>query len=743
MEFIEGDPIDQYCDQEKLPITERLQLFRKVCDAVEFAHRRPIVHRDLKPSNILVTKEGEPKLLDFGIAKALSEEEDSELSQLTRAGEGPMTPDYASPEQVHGDVVTTGTDVYSLGVVLYELLTGQRPVSRWISNETPKAPSAVVLKPAERNGVQPEQAAASRECTPRRLSRRLSGDLDKIVLKALREDPKNRYESVKALSDDIERHLNGLPVEAQSPSFWYRAGKFAKRNKARLVIATALAMIVGAFLFDREAKQRQVVRERDRAENISAFLQTIFLAADPHITDGEEITALQLLDQAKGRVQDADIEPEVKTLLKKTIGTVYRSLNNFDAAQSLLEDALHTRLEVLGLVDIETARILNELGKLYRMRGEHEKAIQSYSASIEILDEMGSEGRADIPEIYRNISIVLLEEGEYKEAESWARRAIELNTGIGSEEELHVDYHTLGASLRRQGRYSEAEEQYLHALALHRRTQKDRQDASLGHIYNSLGLAQLRLGKIDEAEQNYNLAQGVLLQVYGEEHPRYLTGLNNLVGIARMKRDLGTAEELSRRALDGMLRTLGEDHLETAQAANNLGVMLQLQGKHKEAEVFLRQALRIESQLLHSNHPSVASSLSALGGAVARQGRLREAEAMFREDVGRDLGRLSSVLEMQGRYSQCEPLARRSLEIVSSSQRTDLRRRWAVNSILAACISGLGLFEEAESRALESYTELVGTELEKDALGYLVSVYERWGKSERVKEYKEKMNKVQ
>jgi eukaryotic-like serine/threonine-protein kinase len=321
MEYVDGRAIDQYCDEQGLSVEERLRLFLHVCAAVDYAHRNLVVHRDLKPSNILVTASGEVKLLDFGIALLLQQEAGDAQGQLTQVHGAALTPAYASPEQVSGDTLTTAADVYSLGVLLYRLLTGRRPydtaglsaaqVERVVCQEVPRLPSETV---AASNGDAPH--ASDERPNVDIPARRLRGDLDTIVMTALHKEPGRRYASARALADDIERHLSGHPVLARPDTFAYRASRFAARNRALVGAAAAIVLFLVSFsglaaytAVTTRAQNEAIASERDRAqlesekaETVASFMVGLFGASDPDVAAGETVTAYQLLEQG---VRDA------------------------------------------------------------------------------------------------------------------------------------------------------------------------------------------------------------------------------------------------------------------------------------------------------------------------------------------------------------------------------------------------------------------------------------------------------
>ena len=693
MEPVDGVPLDRYCRKRRLPVAERLRLFLKVCSAVRFAHQNLVVHRDLKPGNILVTPEGEPKLLDFGIAKLL-EPENLDLTVLsTEPGLSPHTPRYASPEQVSGRPVTALSDVYSLGVLLYELLTGHRPyaegtarldeVVHAICESEPELPSVAVGRAGPRfeagmgTGLETNKAG-----DPRLLRRRLAGDLDNVLLKALRKEPERRYSSVEQLAQDLENHLAGRPVLARPDTFVYRTGKLLGRHRLASAAVAAFVLFVAGFLVvlllqRRELldQQRRLVEERNRAEAVSEFLAGVFSTPDPTRSRGETVTARELLDQGAARVvRDLEQHPEARADLLLTMGRSYKNLGLYSEARSLMERslaerqrlrqdgsdaaararhelaevasldgrlaeaerlerealALHRRLHGDGAEQVLESR--TRLARILQQRGNLEAAGQEYRQALALARRPGR--REALAKVLDRYAILESESGEPAAAEGHFREALALERQLWGN--LHPEpaltRNNLALLLLDRGRTAEAE--VLFAAA--ERTQRRLFAGSHPHLattLNNRGRLRFAQGRFGEAEQLYRESIAMARAAYaGGEHPRIAATLQNLGDLAAARDEPAAAERLYREALAMRRRTLPAGHAEIAATLNNLGRSLAAQGKPAEAS--FEEALELSRAALGPAHPQVAKVLNNL--AILRQGRgdLAGAETLYRQAIG-------------------------------------------------------------------------------------------------------------
>jgi serine/threonine-protein kinase len=597
MEYVDGRPIDSWCDAEHAGVERRLDLFADVCAAVHHAHQHLVVHRDLKASNIFVTAEGQVKLLDFGIAKIL-EPETAVLSGRTETGTYWMTPDYASPEQVRGGAVTTATDVYTLGVLLYRLLTGRAPyqlagrspadVERTICDTEPTRPSEAVTA----------EAAALRGATAERLGARLDGDLDTIVLKAMHKEPARRYESALALADDLRRHRRGLPVHARPDTAAYRMRKFVARNRVPVGAAAFAVLALVAGVIGTVWQARSAEHERDRAqleaakaERTATFLADLFKVAEGEERPGHTITAFELLERGSERMQrELADQPEVRASMMSVTAGVYLNLGFFDRARALAESAHVVRKAMLAADDPELVKSANDL------------------------------------------ATILHECGDFEAAEAISREALERSRALrvpDPRQEI-TSIGNVASSLHAQRDLDGAEPLYREALA-RRRTLFGPDDP--GIATTGAALAALLSAQGAHAEAESLLRESIRIQRGVPDELMLAVSLNNLgttlIRGDRLAESVGPLEE----SLSIRERVLGEGHPDVAKTLNNLGSTLERQGRLAEAEPRYRRALEIKQERLGRDHPSVAIGLNNLAGCLHKLGQLDAAEALYVESI--------------------------------------------------------------------------------------------------------------
>lgn len=631
MEYVDGEPVDRYCDRVRLPVRERVELLSRVGEAVQFAHGNLVVHRDLKPGNILVTADGQVLLLDFGIAALL---EEGREGPLTRAGTGPMTPDYASPEQLRGEPVTTASDVYQLGILLHVLLAGSRPAPD---------PAAAPRASAAAAGAEDLAAlSAARRTTPRGLVRELRGDLDTIVATALRPEPERRYATAQQLVDDLRRHLSGRPVLARGDSVSYRARRFARRHRAGLAAALLSLLAATGYVVTVARQAREIARERDRVKTEAAkvaqvrdFLVGLFAGADPSTPEAQTITARELLERGDARVRaELEGQPEVEAELLDVIGTLHASLGSYDLAVDRLRTALALRKAVHGERSDPYADTLFHLADVLREKGSYDEAESRFRETLALRRALHGEDHPAVARVLDNLGLTYAEKGDYARAEPMIRQALSILRRHEGEESP-VALGTLGnlaLTLKWKGDFAAAEPLLREALALTRKIRGERH-LDTAWATERLGVFLGQRGDPRGAEPLMVEALRMAEALLGDSHPDVALMTNNLAKLYAVSGRPGEAEPLFRRALALNRKLFGPRHHRVGINLGNLGDVVCALGRHAEAIPLLAESLSIRREQLGPRHPETALALQYLGRAHLSLGQAVRAWEIYREAV--------------------------------------------------------------------------------------------------------------
>ncbi len=743
MELVDGIPITNYCDLKDLTVTQRLELFIPVCQAIQHAHQKGIIHRDIKPSNILVKQQEQqatPKVIDFGLAKALGQQL-TDATMMTNLGTVVGTLQYMSPEQAEmgRHDIDTRSDVYSLGVVMYELLTGTTPLEherlakatyiealQYIREEETKAPSSRVRRSSEL-----KSPAERRPPDATRHSKALDRELDWITLKALEKDRTRRYETVNGLVRDLQRHLDGEPVEAAPPSAGYRMSKFVRKHRVWLATAATFAALLVAGVVISTWMALRAFRAEAGTRAVNEFLQHDLLAqasaynqARPNTKPDPNLTVRTALDRAAARIEGKFAgQPLVEASIRHTIGSAYIDLGLYPNAEGQLKRALELRLHELGEKNPDTLASMGSLAAVYERGGRFKEAQALYVKALEVDRRLLGEEHPNTLNTMNGLAVTYAQEGDYAKAEAIYTRLLPVEQRVFGENNFQTlrSMGNLAAVYYYQHKYALAEPLFVKTLELKRRD-------------------------------------------LGNENPETLDSVVNLATLYSDQGQYAKAEPLLVTVLDAYRRVLGDSHANTIAASSSLAEMYRNSGRYPQAEALDARALETARSALGEEHPRTLNSMDGLARTDEAEGRFQQADALFAKLVEarrRVLGpehpdtldalvSLGRVRLKRQQYSEAESSLREALRGYEKSAAGEWER-YNCQSLLGWSLAGQKKYAEAEPLVTAAYEGILQREATipvanrrvlAEAGQRVVQFYQDWGKPDKASEWKQRLGDV-
>jgi serine/threonine protein kinase len=766
MEYVDGQPISDYCDHRGLDVVERLRLFQLVCEGVQHAHQKAIIHRDLKPSNILITEvdgNAQPRIIDFGVARGVSGDV-TVANRFTQVGTQVGTVGYMSPEQADLDRedIDTRSDVYSLGVILYELLVGTLPFD-------PKQMGSYESRHRLRDAEAPRPS--TRTQTPH-LIRQLQGDLDLIVLKALEKDRDRRYATPSALAADIANYLRNEPVSAHAPTIGYRAKKYLRRHRVSAgVVGVGVAMLVG-FVFVQTIQLHNTRLERDRADRVIGFMTNIFKLPNPSEARGNTVTAKEVLDQSSREIEtDVSLDPTLRFELMNVMAETYLSLGLYARAHTLAQQVVESQTQAFGADNPKTLESMRQFGAIMATEGRVADAENLLRQTIErqtrilgaddlatlqtkhelafLLDRSAHHAEAETLErqivetetttlgpndartlkSMNNLASALSGQSRFAEAEPLFRQLLERSRrslGPGHPDTLSA-MQALANMLSDQGRYDEAESMYREELALQQRVLGPEHPKTASTMTTLANTVVRGPNRKAEAEALYRKSLGILQRVAGPDNAFTSRAQEGLANVLMAEDNNAEAETMFRAVLESRRRRLGPDDTDVLITQYNLCVLMTHEHRLAEAEQLIRQTLQQQIRVLDRDDPDTLASKTLLAGILREQGHTDEAVDVARQafdtqrlvlgpqhiDTQDSLLELSRSLLVRNQYGQAQALYRQTIAEIEKRPNGDPARAWFRYAVVAAVAGRTNEAFEYLNRAIDLGFE-AGSKMQND-----------------------------